>query len=1484
MQKKSEYMRKAQPVEKYIKCLELIDPYINIVASWCNIHDDSDDDSEDGKQGCSLMDVRKHVGIDNNTIRMVLKKLVAKNVVNIRKCDRGKQRHLIPTKITQQRSFKIKQRQRAGREMLKQETPAAKAVRLDKNVTSFPRMLEIEVPDLKYPCFIRDFSTTSFVLCEQYLKAEFNIPRSYLLKLSNKLIKSKETFNINQILSEIDSNLSLPQIKVNFDQSYTAKGNVNYITKLILLKAALGEVIINSETLNCLSRKRKLPMEMNFPKLSDNVDKGNEKSKIGDDKLQYMGDSPNVVFNEKDGDVCTKIIVSTPPTTFKDVGVYPRHRELSERVWSRLQIILNVIYEKKIFEDIYKMLKVIGEEEIKDGYQRKIDRKSLARLLKKLVEEGYIKVYKLVICDGKITKTQSFLCHPAVNHTDSLIKSACEQLKWKYFVGTHKKAVKPYMPSVQKDLEDNIQKQGFSPFKESDVMNSIAELKEMNKWKFMEVKTKYNRHIGRSYGFKPKFIRMRIVHEFLFYLIYGYSKKSVPLKNSEVEQLFKSYRIDLTREDLTKIPKMWCTEISWKMFIPPLPYHKGWIDGWALMCDIILRLPISVLCKIHNCPYELPELLEVLNHPIKRFYLVKDLSESIRNAVLFKRKYLFDINETMNRLAYCGLLQFGPQKYKEKDQIFIYLNRRASLLDTTTSEPAYHKISNKEYRQIAFFLNTQADVDSYWYNVYGLSLNTKLNAKQGGQLITLVDVSAKPELVRAITSKTPEQALEACQRRMKLHVASMYPNIEDTVSNLFRLEPILNYYSVLVNNLSREKTHDDKPFKLKEAQLSAAFVILMSYMVQHAEEIENILQGNLINVDHLTEENLHNIENNLIELEESPLKHEDAKDEDDVKKNVLKAVIHSSLGTKNEPGWAFQLFKIYQKYPDNLIRDAVGELKRTQAISFNRLMTKKDKVRWYTPFQLSNIYVFAQSTTFNDVTAVEAYNTYLNVKQNMKFLEFSQENIESKKYGQLLALNEFFSIWEKIQFKFYLPQSTVILNPHIKDHSELINELAVRLQTQMKKMIQESIETEQEPETETDNDRQTNLKSVDDLDTDITCNSPLDLNVDVGNSETINRLKTWVTDCMETKRERRSPSPEFINLEEEYSYQGVASASCGLKITEVVPENENCDAQVEKINKTTVKKPHNKEQVPTLEEIKEGMLKYTPTNEERQIPYITDLSSLLNKENFTELNTDEKTLERLKNHFIYQYALLEDFTLEEYEQLKDFYMIEYLEQSMRNKSIWDKIRCQMVVKDPGDISEVLELLVKEGGTQNDFKLAKEIIAFVYEKAVLGTKATEIKKHFRHLEQNCSLEVILKVLTDTKILLQAGICSITFVHYTYQSTWLIETFVLSCDEQKLLEEKTAKAQKEIKQNIEKHLQKTMKLSKHDELDQVVFYWFAQQRNQGIPLSGPIIQQKVLDFNKKYHHVISHSKLVLVDWINSKVVMELGSCLLKGKETD
>lgn len=73
-----------------------------------------------------------------------------------------------------------------------------------------------------------------------------------------------------------------------------------------------------------------------------------------------------------------------------------------------------------------------------------------------------------------------------------------------------------------------------------------------------------------------------------------------------------------------------------------------------------------------------------------------------------------------------------------------------------------------------------------------------------------------------------------------------------------------------------------------------------------------------------------------------------------------------------------------------------------------------------------------------------------------------------------------------------------------------------------------------------------------------------------------------------------------------------------------------------------------------------------------------------------------------------------------------------------------------------------------------------------------------------MEQNCSLELIVQVLVDTGIFLRTGVCSLTFVHYLYQSPWLVETFTLSNDEQKFLEEK-ASSHLNVRENIEKQLE-------------------------------------------------------------------------------
>ena len=64
----------------------------------------------------------------------------------------------------------------------------------------------------------------------------------------------------------------------------------------------------------------------------------------------------------------------------------------------------------------------------------------------------------------------------------------------------------------------------------------------------------------------------------------------------------------------------------------------------------------------------------------------------IRSKLLDKRKYIFSIYDDATRLAYVGVVQFGPQKLKEKDQVFLYVNQTASLLDTVSSARGYHQV------------------------------------------------------------------------------------------------------------------------------------------------------------------------------------------------------------------------------------------------------------------------------------------------------------------------------------------------------------------------------------------------------------------------------------------------------------------------------------------------------------------------------------------------------------------------------------------------------------------------------------------------------------------------------------------------------------------------------------------------------------------------------------------------------------------------
>ena len=110
---------------------------------------------------------------------------------------------------------------------------------------------------------------------------------------------------------------------------------------------------------------------------------------------------------------------------------------------------------------------------------------------------------------------------------------------------------------------------------------------------------------------------MRELHLLMFYLIYGYNGEANLDQEETREQLKLEGMVDDAMMEEMSSMTLYTSQVSWKMFIPPLPAHQGWGMGWCLMCDVLLRLPLSVFVKLINITVDIPGLMDYLNHPVR---------------------------------------------------------------------------------------------------------------------------------------------------------------------------------------------------------------------------------------------------------------------------------------------------------------------------------------------------------------------------------------------------------------------------------------------------------------------------------------------------------------------------------------------------------------------------------------------------------------------------------------------------------------------------------------------------------------------------------------------------------------------------------------------------------------------------------------------------------------------------------------------------
>ncbi|CAG9770226.1 unnamed protein product [Ceutorhynchus assimilis] len=795
-----EYMTKGFSKERVVQLMQLKDPYVNIVACWGDIEnqnnpdssDDEDDDGDDAKEGRRIFnkdfirdvyqfilskglegakttEINKYFDTDRPGMRIILKKLVKRQLIVSRKKDIGKQTvyQYVACCLTGEAGLPSRESRivqtgtSSALEKLKErQKQKIKSIASDRVYTA-----EQFASDRENQLLSLDLTPSSFItpqipeiMCQYFIAQHLALP---VIKEANtvllKFCENSKPFKINLNLPPVSQNYSL-----NFENYFTNnqkdkildytseivldKFKADKFSKVCLLRALIDNLKINSkDVIEFLDpKKSKVAEKRPLEKESKSNDR-----ELGSELGVYMGWNPVLVLTEKDDEMgfLMEIYMSVPligDYMTGDITNYSSSaiEDSSDRVLSRIKIILKTIQQFEIFEELFKLLRIIYQEESRDGNDRKMDRRSLHRLLKRLADEGYVKIFQVILAGEDLKKTQVYVCHPDVTIEHAILQASVKQLKEKVFCYIKKSDEVVYQKPVP------AKKPQKSPFIEHDVLASINEIKSLT---VSNLKVQCSKTAAKYYGKRPKFAKISLIHELLFYLIYELNRNTKPLPKEEVAALFRSHQIRLTEAELENLPPVYCKEISWKTFIPPLPDHLGWDEGWALLCDVLLRFPISLITRCHAVNFISSELQETLHHPIKRYYLIRNVSPNIRMIIMYRRKFIHDMHSNLALLCYCGLLQFGPSVFHDKEKSFFYLNRKATIWDTRSSTPGYYEIEKKDYPKTLFYFHALDDVFKYWSTLVNVCLHTTLSSTKQieGKTITLINSCAKPGLNKA---------------------------------------------------------------------------------------------------------------------------------------------------------------------------------------------------------------------------------------------------------------------------------------------------------------------------------------------------------------------------------------------------------------------------------------------------------------------------------------------------------------------------------------------------------------------------------------------------------------------------------------------------------------------------------------------------------------------------------------------------------------
>lgn len=462
---------------------------------------------------------------------------------------------------------------------------------------------------------------------------------------------------------------------------------------------------------------------------------------------------------------------------------------MTARMGKRLQIIDQALRRHHVIDDVYKLYHTIHQVERQMGYKDEMCRRSIKRLVSQLCEERKVRLWLVRVTFKTVTAVHMYISEPTVEGTSPVMQRQLDKEKVKFLLRLNSERARLRVrPSVRGGEVGAAKLPAAASFAKSLLpppakVSSAAQpsASAVAAADAQPTATKPSAVSKSSsavnYGNIPKFIRMRTLHEFLYYLVYAQSASQPPVGADEAIRGWRQQQPTVDYEALRpEMSQAYSADLNWRTFVPPL--QKGsaaaaaddgaaaaaanpYTDGWLLLSDALLRMPLSVFVNVQNINYEVPGLEQQLRHPVRKHFLLSFLPAELQDALLGSRKYLFAVVDVLRRLCSLGLLQLGPQRAYNKEHAYIYVNRHASLLDTIASEPGYFQTSAADYPRCAYRFDATADVDSYWHDLHRICTSTRLNRRGAPNVeyeanaATLWDTS--PAMVATWQMRTADQ-------------------------------------------------------------------------------------------------------------------------------------------------------------------------------------------------------------------------------------------------------------------------------------------------------------------------------------------------------------------------------------------------------------------------------------------------------------------------------------------------------------------------------------------------------------------------------------------------------------------------------------------------------------------------------------------------------------------------------------------------------